>query len=363
MEADADFFDFDPGDFEIADIGASWRQPCWICVAIVFRASSDRSKAAFPLPMRLDFLVDLFASQLAPEQLRQQVFSNCGNLLTAGHSAWSEFSSQHLRELEAALADTSRLFNAPFRLVERWEFERVDLASVLRCDPDGMVAYLADDTDSYGREILVLRIHSSLWWYDAATPYLLFQKKVPANLRSEDLIPWFEALVHKLPRKRQPLDLSRWISKILECDPQLEQPSDNVMLIFGPREQIGFASLFHIERQSIQMLIRRRQQLSFHALVENRYERDPSKLIWAFYLFCPSPAHAKRLQERLLSGQQSHFGIGDDISAMIAAGTTLVQAVNVPFETVEKLCGRDGMMLDRISAPRFRQQTYVFHAL
>lgn len=109
------------------------------------------------------------------------------------------------------------------------------------------------------------------------------------------------------------------------------------------------------------MIRRSGNEVSIKATIENRYEKDPDKLWWTFRLFSPSVRHAERLEERLASGEQIHFGLGDDITGMIATDDRSVHFINVDPEVIKQSYSRKGMMLLSFSPPRFRHKTYVYY--
>jgi hypothetical protein len=364
------FAKYSPDDFEFSVPQAVWEQPCWIRVCNGFRAVKEPAKSEFWLPLTFDFRVDAFARKSQYEQLGAQWWRLYEHARKAGSRLWPDFLCRRNEDFHRALEETYGLLKPPFRYVPRSEFQSVTLDVVLAQDPETMVIYVAEDTNSSGNEIYTLRIHSSLWHYRAGQDYLWYQKTLPRRLHPEDVLLWFHATIKKLRKRCQPRDLTAWDEKLIEAEPDLAPPAlkldgqwserSKLVLIFGTPDEVGYAALYHLERERIQSLIRRGSEISIRATIANQYQKDPEKLWWTLHLLAPSSLHAERLESRLLSGGQIHFGIGDDISGMIACHQDSVQAVNVEPKTLKRLCGKDGMVLALISAPRFKHKSYTY---
>jgi hypothetical protein len=52
-----------------------------------------------------------------------------------------------------------------------------------------------------------LRIHSSLPCIGVNPMCLWFEKRLSDNLHTEDVLPWFIATLHRLPKKHQPANV------------------------------------------------------------------------------------------------------------------------------------------------------------
>lgn len=359
-----------PQDFSFSEPRAVWTQPCWIKVYNSFRGVTDSAKARFLLPLAFDFKVDAFGRKPPDEQLSQQFWRLYEHAEKVSDGRWSDFLLGRRDKYHAALQDTSVLFKSPFRYVPRSEFETTTLDVVLAQDPETMVIYVPEDTDSDGGAIYTLRIHSSLWHRYSDQRYRWYQKTLPWRLQPEDVLPWFHATVARLPKKRQPRDLTVWDEKLVSAEPDLALPKaeegaiwtdrPKLVLVFGQRSDVGYAALYHLERNRIQNLTRRGSAVTLRASIHNRYQTDPEKLWWTFHLLAPSTFHAQRLEGRLLSGEQIHFGIGDDITGMIACHGNTIDAIDVDPETLKRFCSRDGMRLALISPPRLKHKSYVY---
>lgn len=364
------FAKYSPEDFDFAPPRAVWEQPCWIRVCNSFRAVDQAAKSEYYLPLTFDFRIDAFARISPDEQLDQQFWRLCKHAGEAGGRMWLDFLYQRNNEFRHALDDTTTLFTSPFRYVPRSEFESVKLDVILREDPERMVIYVAEDADSYGREIYALRIHSSLWYRVADQKYLWFQKILPWALHPEDVVPWFHATIKKLPKKSQPRNLDVWDEMLLRAEPDFaplvpngdQKWSDRskLILVFGTRDEIGYAALYHLERDRIKSLVRNGTEISIRATIHNQYEKDPEKLWWIIHLLTPSERHAERLEGRLLSGGQVHFGLEDDICGMIACNQNHIDAVNVEPDALKRHCGKPGMVLALVSPPRQKHKTYCY---
>ena len=364
------FEEFSPDDFEFAAATPCWIQPCWINVSSTFRASNARAKDAFPLPIKFDFQTDPFARKRVLEQFNSQ-FWQLYDKARIGGRAWIDFLWKQFDNFRQAFERTGELFQPPMRFVPRTEFQNATLDIILQHDPEAFEIYLADDTDSSKNEILVLRIHSSLWHYSPGQMYFWFDKRVPWRIRAEDVLPWFDATVKKLPKKRQPMDWMPWKNKFLQSHPEFsralavshvnweERPP--LVLVFGTKDQVGYAGLFHLDRSRIQAIRRSRNEISIKATIENRYENDPEKLQWTFRIFSPTTRHAERLESRLISGEEIHFGLGDDITGMIATNDRSIHFINVDPELIKRSYSRKGMMLLSLSPPRFRHKIYSYY--
>ena len=364
------FAKYSPEHFEFSAPHAVWEQPCWIRVCNGFRAVKEPAKSEFWLPLTFDFRVDAFARKSTYDQLSAQWWRLYEHARNTGSQQWTDFLCRRNDDFHRALEDTSGLLKPPFQYVPRAKFESVTLDVVLSQDPEIMAIYVAEDTNYDGREIYTLRIHSSLWHHCAGHTYLWYQKTLPWRLHPEDVLPWFHATIKKLRKKCQPRDLTAWDEKLIQAEPDLAPPTpkldgqwserSKLVLVFGTRDEVGYAALYHLERERIQSLIRRGSEISIRTTVANQYEKNPEKLWWTIHLLTPSSLHAKRLEGRLLSGGQIHFGIGDDIAGMIACHHDSVQAINVEPKTLKRFCAKDGMVLALISAPRYKHKSYIY---
>ena len=152
------------------------------------------------------------------------------------------------------------------KFIPRSGFVKTSLESVLSKDPTTMDVYIAEDTDSDKHSVYVLRIHSSLWHYAPNTEHLWYEKRVPWHLHTEDVLPWFQATIKKLPKRKKPRDATPWEENLLRSDPELAPPilaldaqwheRPKLILVFGTRDEIGYAAMYHLERQRIQGLRR-----------------------------------------------------------------------------------------------------------
>ncbi len=364
------FTKYQPEDFEFTAPRAVWEQPCWIRVCNGFRAVNEPAKSQFWLPLTFDFKVDAFARKSAYEQLSEQFWRLYDHIRNSGSRMWLDFLCHRNDDFHRALEDTSSLFKPPFGFVPRSDFEAATLDIVLAQDPETMAIYVAEDTNSYGGEIYVLRIHSSLWHHCPGHTYRWYQKTLPWTLHPEDVLPWFHSTIGKLPKKSQPRDLTVWDEKFIDAEPDFARPNSppgdawskrpKLVLIFGAADQVGYAALYHLERERIHSLIRSGSEVSIRASMASQYEKNPEKLLWTFHLLAPSPLHAQRLEGRLLSGEQIHFGIGDDIAGMIARHQDRVDAINVEPAILKRLCRREGKVLGLVSAPRMKHKSYIY---
>ena len=373
MDEDASaevFAKYSPEDFEFSVSRAVWEQPCWIRVCHGFRAVSEPAKSEYYLPLTFDFRVDAFARVSPDEQLSQQFWRLYMHAREVGGRPWADFLCRQNDEFQRALNNTTTLISPPFQYMPRPGFETVKLDVVLARPPETMAIYVAEDTNSYGHEIYTLRIHSSLWHHTASHRYLWFQKTLPTRLHPEDVVPWFHATVKKLPKKSQPRDLDAWDEMLVRAEPDLAPPAptthrrwserSKLILVFGTRDEVGYAALYHLERDRIQSLVRTGAEISIRATIDNPYEKDPAKLWWTIHLITPSERHAERLEGRLLSGRQVHFGLEDDICGMIACNQNHVAAVNVPPDTLKRRCSRPGKVLALTSPLRQKHKTYCY---
>ena len=364
------FLSFSPDDFTFAPSRAVWQQPCWISIYNGFRAVTERAKAELPLPLTFDFKIDAFARKPHDEQLGAQFWRLYDHVEKIGAHQWSSFLIDRRPEFYRPLGQTAELFKPPWQFVPRQAFRKATLDLVLAADPETMAIYIPEDTNSDGGEIYTLRIHSSLWHHCAGSTYLFYEKTLPWRLHPEDVLPWFHATVKKLPKKRQPRDLTRWDEKLIEAEPDLAPPlptpdaawadKPTLVLVFGTTDEVGYAALYHLKRNRIQRLTRHGSEITIRASIESRYEVDPEKLWWTFHLLTPTARHAERLESRLLSGSQIHFGLGDDIAGMVAIHQSGVDAIDVPTDDLQRLCGRDGVKLELISSPRYRHKSYTY---
>ena len=359
---------FHPRDFEILPIRKHWEPPCWVAIRTVFRPQSEAARAALIFPFKYEFKVDAFARKPMTAQLSSQIWEEIKRIQDESPQ-WAEYLWKSYTEYIESLSDLSSLFAAPFKMVPRTEFKKVTLDAVLNQDPETMDIYMADDSNAEGREISVLRIHSSLQYFHPKSDYLLFEKKIPWRLQLEDIVPWLRSMAKKLPKKKQPQDLDPWETKLLGEHPDLEQPKQpedgswtsmpRITLAFGTTDEIGYVALYHLDRELINIFLRKENVIEIRASRRMRHNNSVSPG-WLFYLFTPSSLHAEVLENLMLSGSTIHFGIGPHISGMICVHEDFVNCIGVSKETVKKYCARPDMQLVSYEPIRFKHKTYTY---
>jgi hypothetical protein len=244
----------------------------------------------------------------------------------------------------------------------------VDLATILKEHPEAVFVYLSVEKGSY-REYWFLRIHTKLPLFGTQPRALWFQKRLPDILHLEDILSWFRATIGRLPKKQRPLDTDVWVKRLLEFEPQLAfaVPSNDkswtgkpkVVIVFGSVGQVGYRSMFHIERRDINRVVRRGDVVNFDAKVRYNYaDGNHLEFEYTFYLIGIDEGAAEHIERHLLRGERIHFGLDSDIFGIISRRGESLHAINVSPQRIRDLCVPPGFELRLTSAPREKHKRY-----
>ncbi len=359
---------FYPHDFDLHEIRSSWEPPCWISIYSVLRPTSATAKAAFILPIKYEFKVDAFAKRSMQEQLYSHIWKEIKER-DSDSPQWAQYLLERIDQFQEAIKNPSRLLIPPLCFIPRSEFRNAQLDEVINRPCDEMEIYLAYDTNYDKRGITVLRIHSSLMHSRSRQAPIWYEKKIPWRLEDEDVLFWFHATLKKLSKKKQPKDYEAWDRKLLIEHPELEVPikaRDNawgepsrITFVFGTLDQVGYAALFHLNMNLIEKLIRKESVIEIRTSLKRRFDNTIEK-DWIFYLFTPSPLHAEVLENLLLKGSDTHFGIGPHITGIIACHENLVNCIGVDKQTIKAYCDRPNMILASYDPIRFKHKVYSY---
>jgi hypothetical protein len=370
-EEDDIFRTLKPSDFDLHEIRPSWEEPCWIEVSLILRPLTEAAKTKVILPIRYTFKADVFAKRTLRDQMSSQIWSQIDRLRPDA-LIWANYLYNRYDEFLAGLDDLARHFPSPCTFVPRSAFRSVKIDEALRQPIDEMEIYLADDTNSDRREITTLRIHSRLSCYRPNREHLWFEKKVHWKLYREDILPWFRALVGRLPKKKQPFDLTPWEEKFSRENPEIEKPNvphrhdwndkPPITLIFGKPTQLGSSVTCHLHRDLIHSFLRKDQVIEIRA--SYKYIHDGSiEPGWTYRLFTPSALHAEVLEHALLGGEEIQFALGPNLTGMLVTHGDAVSCIGVDTETIHRYCDRPGMALVSLDPPRFKFKYYRYQEI
>jgi hypothetical protein len=364
----AEVFAYAPADFELKPSKLFWDSPCWLNADLVLCPTTEATRQKFWLNLSMPHRVDAFA-RLSWEDQLWKAFSPRIDLVSGPHAdAWWPRLMDCYENLKQGLKQTDTIFQEPFHFVRRQGFETVDLPTILKENPENLNVYLAIEKGSYS-EYMHLRIHSSPPFIGAKPRCLWFEKRLSDNLHTEDVLPWFIATLHRLPKKHQPADVEPWAKRLLHFEPQLAPPTSgaekpwpekpDLILVLGPTAKVGYRSLTHFERRDIGHVIRKGDMV--RVVGKERFHWRDNKTMEVertFHLLAFDEAAAERVEKRILSGERVHFGLDADVLGMICQNSSFIHAINAPEEIIRQLCVEPGLELRLISTPRGKLKTY-----
>jgi len=358
---------FDPDDFEMLPIQTRWNPPSYIAVSMSMRPSSEKAVKHLMLPRLMEFRLDAFARNSPSTQLNERYWQVIDNLRTTAPS-WADFLYKNFERFRSAAENRSKLFEAPFRFVEKCEFESVRFKEIIQFQPDLIDVYVAQDWDTSGKRVSVLRMHSSLWNFSPNQRYVWFEKRVPWIFHDEDILVWFRALINRLPKKARPLDLWAWLGRLVHFHPEFVvqipesdtpwEKKPRIALIFGTLDQIGLSTILHIERSDIHCFIRTGTEIEIRATIPKLFSEGEEE--WRFRIFTSSSACAKALEEQFSEGRYMYFGLGESVTGIIGQTENHVRCVGVSNEIIKSYCGREGSFLGSFCDSRLKLRTYHY---
>lgn len=321
--------------------------------------------------MDLSIVVDSY-SKTAPEKLFEMEWSRqLGHLGGPHRDAWIHFwlakhtlmKDRFLQARPEGVVDAAPLC--------RSEFERASLEEIVQQPASKVSVYLIGETiftSTYKtREDFRFRVHTRPD-VSVVQPYLFRDWRVPVKLHDVDILPWFRAMLLRLPKRKQPRDTAEWLARLRESHPTLAElkPSSlgvpwelrwKITLILGDERHVGCAPIFHLERSGIRHFVR---QESLVSLVGAEKCGDLPIVARKFHLFTISDAAAESLEREMINGSRAYFGIGPTITGLIAICDTFVHAIGLSDETIRRYCERPEWELVLESRPRERLRFYSY---
>ena len=359
---------FDPQDFEISPIEMHWRPPASIALCVVMRPTSDEAIKRLMLSRKLEFVFDAFARHSPRDQFYTKYWETIDELREIA-PRWSTYLHHRFPDFERVISDTSQLLAPPFRMVQKSDFTKATLAEILREDPELVDVYVAEDWNSEGGKVAVLRMHSVVWHSAPGKKYLWFEKKVPWTLYPEDILVWYRSLLRRLPKKDRPPENFPWLQRLVNyhcdfapdyCEPGREWTErPRIALVFGEIDQIGSAAIFHLERSDIHSFLRTKSEITIRA---NLRCRDHSE-DWVFRVFAQNEEAAESLEEQFMSGRFMHFGVGSEIRGLMGQYADRIEAIGISNEEIRRHGDRDGFFLGSYWDPRLKHKHFNYHPL
>jgi len=355
----AEVFAFAPAEFEMKPWKMSWESPCWVIADVILFPRTAAAREKFFLNLSMPHKVDAFARLNWEDQLWKAFSARIDHVCGPHANAWWPELMNCYQKLKEGLKKTETIFQEPFRFAGRREFVTVDLATILKEEAENLSVYLAVEKGSYC-EYVFLRIHSSLPFFGDKPRCLWFEKRLPDSLHKEDVLPWMVATIRRLPKMYQPPDVDLWTKRLLSFEPQLSQPltgadkpwveKPDLVLVLGPTTKVGYRSLTHFERRDISHIIRQNDIVTIEGKERYGWRDGTMEIDRTFYLLSFDRAAAERVERRILSGERVHFGLDADVLGMVCRSGHVIHSMNVPVETVRRLCVERGLTFDRWAA-------------
>jgi len=363
----AEVFAFPPSDFEMKPWRLSWESPCWVTASIILRPLTAAAREKFFPNLSMPHKVDAFARLKWEDQLWNAFSPRIDHLCGRYANAWWPELMNCYEKLKEGLKKPETIFQEPLRFAGRRKFVTVNLPTILKENPEALSVYLAAEKGSYS-DYMFLRIHSSLPFFGHKPRCLWFEKRLPDSLHSEDVLPWMVATIRRLPKMCQPPDIEPWTKRLLHFEPDLSQhitgedkpwlKKPDLVFVLGPTSKIGYRSLTHFERRDISHIVRQDDILTIEGKERYGWRDGTMEIDRTFYLIAFDGAAAERVERRILSGERVHFGLDADVLGMICRSGHVIHSMNVPVETVRRLCVEPGLDLRPLGRPRDKLKTY-----
>jgi len=364
----SELFAHSPSEFDLVAGELSWESPCWLDADIILKPRSEAARAKFLSGLRMAHHWDAFAKTSWENQVWAVFIPRYQKIEGPFADAWRSALFRCFQTLTHQIQQTESLFPQPFRLYKRQEYTAVNLATIVKEDPETLSVYLVCERrphQNYG----FLRIHSPPPFRGRQPRCLWFDKRLPPNVTVEDVLPWFVATLHRLPRRDQPAQMERWTNRLLYFEPQLApaqfQPGKpwgsrpKVVLVFGPTAKVGYRGMSHLERQDISQIVRRNDVLTITGKTRHRFaDQTPIELEETFHLLVIDEVAAQKVEQEILYGGKIHFGLDGQILGMISHCADVIHAINAPLDMIRKLCLRPGLELNLMSPPREKHKMY-----
>lgn len=357
-----------PTEFELLPGKLSWDAPCWLQADIILSPRTGTARAKFFLNLKMPHQWDAFAKASWEEQLWAAFSPRFHQIEGPFANDWRQELFRCYQALKHRLRKTEAVFPPPFHFAKRDEYTAVDLATILKENPETLSVYLAFEKRSYSHYYF-LRIHSNPPFSGLQPRCLWFDKRLPIHLHTEDVLPWFVATIRRLPKKNQPSEIESWKKSLLRFEPQLAPPESGadkpwagkpkVILVFGPTGKVGYRGMFHLERQDINRIVRQKDVLTITGKTRHSFADHTSmEMERIFHLLAIDEDAAQRVERQILCGERTHFGLDGQILGMISHGAHVIQAINAPVEIVRRLCLEPGLGVSLTSDPREKHKVY-----
>jgi hypothetical protein len=261
----AEIFCHAPTEFEFKPSKLFWKDPCWIEADILLSPKSPAACQKFFTSLKMPHEVDAFGRVPLKDQLWKTFYPRLQCINGKDIQAWYSILLNCCTELTELLKHPQTVFSPPFSFAARKEFTTVDLATILKIDPDSLSVYLAIDRGSSG-DYCSLRIHSTPPFLSLPPKCYWYEKRTPDNLHQEDFLPWFVATIERLPKKHRPSDPHDWANRLLKFHPHLAIPTSGIdrpwtgkprlVFVLGSVSKVGYRPLVHLERRDIKGILR-----------------------------------------------------------------------------------------------------------
>lgn len=353
----------------MSKVNSNFTPPGYVSLYLSMRPTSQAAIRQLMLPRMLEFKLDMFARRSVREQFYERYCEVIDDLRSFA-PRWSAFLIDNFRQFEQMLQEDSNFFQSPFRSVKKSEFQKVKLSEILKLNPNSVEIYIADDWNSDGKSVSILRAHSTLLESSPSQRYLWFEKAVPWVLFDEDVIPWFRSLIKRLPKKSQPENLPAWLQRLARNHPEFVsefpegrpwESKPRIALIFGTLDQVGLSSIYHIERSEITSLFRKDAEVQIRASVSKMFSNGIEA--WLFRIFAHDSECAARLEAQILDGRFLHFGLGRDIAAILGTTESQVESIGLTDDQILHFCRKEGRILASYCARRLKHKTLHYYGV
>ncbi len=353
--------EFSPHDFEVILRDPTFVAPCWLALDPVLRPISPKARKATLYNLALSLRLDVFGR----EPLSHQLLEEWDRYYLLAGDQWRPALDEHYPSLRDTVEQSPRYLPTYGKTIQIPEFQKVSLGEILAEPSSSMEFYATIDLGAYQKPDVFLRIHTRVDGEIPPDRYLWWEKSFPYGLHPEDVVPWFQNLVKRLPAKQRPKVTTQWIERLcLRCEgyrpPALGDAVEwnlrpKIVLVFGPTHDVGHAPLFHLERSRIRSITREGYMLRIRAEIESTYAPDEQE--WFFAVVTRNSMAAAQAENAMVRGNAIHFGVDHQIEGIAARNGDKIHAIGLPEHEVRALLGVSGS-LELLSHPRFRYKLY-----
>ncbi len=132
---------FPPSDFEFLPSALAWEHPCWVCADIILQPLTTASREKFIYSVKFPHRWDAFTKASWNKQFWAAFVPRLHKLTGPYRDDWSRVLFECQQKLVQQLANATTLFPEPFRFIPRQQFTTVNLATVLRGNPEDYCVY------------------------------------------------------------------------------------------------------------------------------------------------------------------------------------------------------------------------------